>query len=49
MSHTVDGRNPAPVAMWFLPGFIAFQHVSTIQGGVGFFESTILLNLIGHP
>ena len=39
--NTVDGRNPAPVDRWFIPFFIGFQHVSTIQGGAGFLPSTV--------
>ena len=39
---TVDGRNPASVDRWFIPLFIGFQHVSTIQGGAGFLPSTVV-------
>jgi hypothetical protein len=38
-SDTVDGRSPAPVNgsyRWFIPLFIGFQHVSSIQDGAGF-------------
>ena len=28
----MDGSNPAPVDRWFIPSFIGFKHVSTIQG-----------------
>jgi len=27
----------------FIPLFVAFQHVSTIQGGAGFLPSTVLI------
>ena len=45
-SPTVDGRNPAPVDRWFIPLFIGFQHVSTIQGGAGFLPSTVTFQFV---
>jgi hypothetical protein len=29
--HTVDGRNPAPVARWLVPLFIGFQPSKVVQ------------------
>ena len=47
-SHTVDGRNPAPVDRWFIPLFIRFQHVSTNQGGARFLPPTVPCRQVLH-
>ena len=44
---TVDG-NPAPVDRWFIPLFIGFQHVSTIQGGAGFRNHPTYVSLVSN-
>jgi hypothetical protein len=31
LEHTVDGRNPAPVDMWFIPLFLGFQPSTVVQ------------------
>ena len=46
-------KSESPVGRWFIPLFIGFQHVSTIQGDKGFLPSTVVIDNLAkdwdHP